>query len=213
MVSLEDGGLRPVTTNNDDLAMGMTDAVWGHKLTELYVEYCVDVPNIIDDVGNFTQSIAAIGGVGCDASFGDVFKVYDCDMDEGDDINISDNSEDLSGSDDDAFDKLVMGPVDLGQASKKQDSNTAIGSNAKIVTGLRDNDQPYESEVLLSMGDDEDNNAIPPYLVFIPPTNPKHMYFVKGMLFISLEQVKNAVIDYAVHGGQGIQFEKMIKFE
>ena len=114
MVSLEDGGLRPVTTNNDDLAMGMTDAVWGHKLTELYVEYCVDVPNIIDDVGNFTQSIAAIGGVGCDASFGDVFKVYDCDMDEGDDINISDNSEDLSGSDDDAFDKLVMGPVDLG---------------------------------------------------------------------------------------------------
>ena len=43
-----------------------------------------------------------------------MFKVYDCDMDEGDDINISDNSEDLSGSDDDAFDKLVMGPVDLG---------------------------------------------------------------------------------------------------
>ena len=63
------------------------------------------------------------------------------------------------------------------------------------------------------MGDDEDNNAIPPYLVFIPPTNPKHMYFVKGMLFISLEQVKNAVTDYAVHGGWGIQFKKMIKFE
>ena len=140
MVSLEDGGLRLVTTNNDDLAMGMANAIQGYKLIEFYVEHCVDVPNIIDDVGNFTQSVAAVGGVGCDASFDDVFKVYDCDMDEGDDINISDNSKDSSGSDDDAFDKLVMGPVDLGQASKEQDSNMAIGSNAKIVIGLRDND-------------------------------------------------------------------------
>ena len=32
----------------------------------------------------------------------------------GVDINISDNSEESSDSDDDAFDKLVMGPVDLG---------------------------------------------------------------------------------------------------
>ena len=63
-------------------------------MIELYVEHCVDVPNIIDDVGDFTQS--------------------DCDMDEGDDINIFYNSKDLSGSDDDAFDKLVMGPVGLG---------------------------------------------------------------------------------------------------
>ena len=54
MVSLEDGGLRPVTTANDDLAMGMVDNVQGHKVIELYVEHCVDVPNIIDDVGNFT---------------------------------------------------------------------------------------------------------------------------------------------------------------
>nr|POE81899.1 hypothetical protein CFP56_08223 [Quercus suber] len=106
-VSLEDGGLRLITTDNDDLAMGMVDAVQGHKVIELCVEHCVDVPNIIDDVGNFTQSVAAIGGVGCDASFDDVFKGYDCDMDEGDDINISDNSKDSSGSDDDAFDKLI----------------------------------------------------------------------------------------------------------
>ena len=63
------------------------------------------------------------------------------------------------------------------------------------------------------MGDDEDNNAIPSYLVFIPPTNLKHMYFVNGMLFISLEQVKNAITDYAIHRGWGIQFKKIIKFE
>ena len=42
------------TTDNDDLAMGMADAVQGHKVIELYLEHCVDVPNIIDDVGNFT---------------------------------------------------------------------------------------------------------------------------------------------------------------
>ena len=51
MVSLEDGGLRHVTIDNDDLAMGMVDAVQEHKVIELYVEHCVDVPNIIDDVG------------------------------------------------------------------------------------------------------------------------------------------------------------------
>ena len=79
MVSLENGGLRPVTIDNDDLAMSMVDVVQGHKVIELYVEHCVDMPNIIDDVG--------------------------------DDINYSDNSNDLSGSDD-AFDKMVMGPID-----------------------------------------------------------------------------------------------------
>ena len=51
------------------------------------------------------------------------------------------------------------------------------------------------------MDDDDDNNVIPLYPVFVPPTNPKHTNFVKGMLFISLEQFKNAVTDYAVHGG------------
>ena len=197
IVSLEDGGLRPVTTDNDDLAMGMANAVQGHKVIELYVEHCVDVPNIIDDVRDFTQSVAAVGGVGCDASFDDVFKGYDCDMDEGDDISISDKSKDSSGSDDDAFDKLVKGLVNSSQASKKQDSNMVTGSNAKIITGLSNNDQPYESEVLLSMDDYDDNNAIPPYPMFIPPTNPKHTYFVKGMLFISLEQFENAITDYA----------------
>ena len=103
---------------------------------------------------------------------------------------------------------MVMGPIDLGQARKEQDSNMAMGLNAKIVTGLSDNDQPYESEELLSMDDDDDNNVIPPYPVFVPPTNPKHTNFVKGMLFISLEQFKNVVTDYVVHGGWGIQFKK-----
>ena len=59
--------------------------------------------------------------------------------------------------------------------------------------------------------DDDEDNAIPPYPVFIPPTNPKHMYFVKGMLFISLEQFKNAVTNYVVHGGWGICFKKYDK--
>ena len=60
--------------------------------------------------------------------------------------------------------------------------------------------------------DDDDNNAIPPYPVFIPPINPKHTYFVKGM-FILLEQFKNVVTDYAIHGGWDIWFKKMIKFK
>ena len=58
------------------------------------------------------------------------------------------------------------------------------------------------------MDDDDDNNVIPLYLVFVPPTNPKHTNFVKGMLFISLEQFKNAVTNCAVHGGWGIRFKK-----
>ena len=38
----------------------------------------------------------------------------------------------------------MMGPVDLGQASKEQDSNMVTESNAKVVTGLSENDQPYD---------------------------------------------------------------------
>ena len=58
------------------------------------------------------------------------------------------------------------------------------------------------------MDDDDDDNVIPPYPVFVPPTNTKHTNFLKGMLFISLEQFKNVVTDYVVHGGWGIQFKK-----
>lgn len=75
----------------------------------------MDMPNIIDDVGFFTQLVAAASRVGCDACFDDVFKGYDCDMDEDDDINIFENSKDSSAGDDandDAFDKMVIGPVD-----------------------------------------------------------------------------------------------------
>ena len=63
------------------------------------------------------------------------------------------------------------------------------------------------------MDDDDDNNAIPPYPVFVPPANPKHTNFVKRMLFISLEQFKNVVTDYAVHGGWGIRFKKNDKVQ
>ena len=86
----------------------------------------------------------------------------------------------------------------------------------------------YESEELLSLdesessnedGDDSSDDDIPiaevdnsmrrsKYPIFRPIAKPKHLRFEKDMLFISIKQFKDAITDYAVHGGWGIKFMK-----
>ena len=79
----------------------------------------------------------------------------------------------------------------------------------------------YESEELLSLdesssssedGDDSSDDDIPitkvdnfimrsKYPIFRPVTKTEHLRFEKDMLFISAKQFKDAITDYAVHGG------------
>ena len=86
----------------------------------------------------------------------------------------------------------------------------------------------YESEELLSLnesssssedGDDSSDDEIPivevdnsikrsKYPIFRPVAKPKHLRFENDMLFISTKQFKDAITDYAVHGGWGIKFVK-----
>ena len=86
----------------------------------------------------------------------------------------------------------------------------------------------YESEELLNLnesessnedGDDSSDDDIPiaevdnsirrsKYPIFRPIAKPKHLRFEKDMLFISIKQFKDAITDYAVHGGWGIKFMK-----
>ena len=46
------------------------------------------------------------------------------------------------------------------------------------------------------------------YPIFRPVAKAKHLRFEKDMLFISAKQFKDAITDYAVHGGWGIKFVK-----
>ena len=86
----------------------------------------------------------------------------------------------------------------------------------------------YENEELLSLdespsdsdhGDalsDNDNltaevdNSIrrSRFTIFKPVAKVEHIRFKKDMLFISPKQLKEAIIDYAVHGGWGVRFVK-----
>ena len=86
----------------------------------------------------------------------------------------------------------------------------------------------YESEELLSLdespsdsahGDalsDDDNptaevdNSIrrSRFSIFKPVAKAEHIRFEKDILFISPKQFKEAITDYAVHGGSGITFVK-----
>ena len=44
--------------------------------------------------------------------------------------------------------------------------------------------------------------------MFKPVTTAEHIRFEKDMLFTTPKQFKEAIIDYAVHGGWGIRFAK-----
>ena len=44
--------------------------------------------------------------------------------------------------------------------------------------------------------------------VFKPVSNPEHMRFEKNMLFVSPQQFKDAITEYAVKGGWGVKFVK-----
>ena len=80
----------------------------------------------------------------------------------------------------------------------------------------------YETEELLSLDepsssdddDDDDDDCVDNsirmsnYPVFKPVLKAENIRFEKDMLFISPKQFKDAIIEYAVHGGWGIKFKK-----
>jgi hypothetical protein len=214
-VSMEDGGLRVVSIDSDKDAMAMVNAVEGHNVIELFVEHCVDVPDAVEE----HRTITAGFEVDEDVWFDNVFE----ECNEGNEVvdtrhrdssiefSDSEESSDDDGHSNGANERCVRKLVTYGDMESDEDLRDSLYfgqggiEQERIKTGLSDNDEAYLSEELLSMDDD---NVRPQYPVYKPPKKAKYIKFEIGMKFNSLQEFKNAVTDYAVHGGHGIRFEK-----
>jgi hypothetical protein len=214
-ISMEDGGLRVVSIDSDKDAMAMVDAVEGHNVIELFVEHCVDVPDAVEE----HRTITAGFEVDEDVWFDNVFEecnegnevVDTCLRDSSEEFSDSEESSDDDGHSNGANERCVRKLVTYGDMESDENLRDSLyfgqGSieQVRIKTGLSDNEEAYLSEELLSMDDDD---VGPQYPVYKPPKKAKYIKFEIGMKFNSLEEFKNAVTDYAVHGGHGIRFEK-----
>jgi hypothetical protein len=214
-VGMEDGGLRVVSIDSDKDAMAMVDAVEGHNVIELFVEHCVDVPHAVEE----HRTITAGFEVDEDVWFDNVFE----ECNEGNEVvdtRLPDISEEFSNSEESSDDdghsngtneRYVRKLVTYSDMESDEDLRDSLYfgqggiEQERIKTGLSDNEEAYMSEELLSMDDDD---VRPQYPMYKPPKKAKYIKFEIGMKFNSLEEFKNVVTDYAIHGGHGIQFEK-----
>ncbi|GMY10316.1 hypothetical protein FCV25MIE_05555 [Fagus crenata] len=214
-VSMEDGGLRVVSIDSDKDAMAMVDAVEGHNVIEMFVEHCMDVLDAVEE----HRTITAGFEVDEDVWFNNVFEecnegneVVDTRLpDSSVEFSDSEESSDDDGHSNGANERCVRKLVTYGDMESDEDLRDSLYfgeggiEQERIKTGLSDNDEAYLSEELLSMDDDD---VRPQYPVYKPPKKAKYIKFEIGMKFNSLQEFKNAVTDYAVHGGHGIRFEK-----
>ena len=122
-----------------------------------------------------------------------------------------------------------MQPIDTGEASTDSWDNQAEDDKVEpgqMGGGVMNSD--YESEELLSLDKSssssehcevssdgetstaEVNNSIRRnrYQIFRLVAKPENLRFEKDMLFLSPKQFKDAMTDYAIHGGWGIKFVK-----
>ncbi|KAK9993852.1 hypothetical protein SO802_023555 [Lithocarpus litseifolius] len=142
------------------------------------------------------------------------------------DDQVEESSED-EGSD--LEEEPKMQPMNIGEDSTDSWENQAEDDEVEpgqMGGGVMNSN--YESEELLSLdessstsedGDDLSDDDIPivevdnssrrsKYPIFRPVAKAEHLRFEKHMLFISAKQFKDAITDYAVHGGWGIKFVK-----
>ena len=96
--------------------------------------------------------------------------------------------------------QIGAGVINSGYESKELLSLDESPSDSDHGDALSDDDNPTA----------EVNNSIrrSRFTIFKPIAKVKHIRFEKDMLFISPKQFKEAITDYAVHGGWGITFVK-----
>ena len=71
-----------------------------------------------------------------------------------------------------------------------------------------DSDDKSEDDNRTHVGDEREQKKeqVRSFPVFKPVAKVEHIYFEKDMLFTTPKQFKEAITDYAVHGGWGIRF-------
>ena len=73
-----------------------------------------------------------------------------------------------------------------------------------------DSDDKFEDDNRTHVGDEREQKKeqVRKCPLFKPVTKAEHIYFKKDMLFTTPKKFKEAITDYAIHGGWGIRFVK-----
>ena len=99
--------------------------------------------------------------------------------------------------------KLSAGVINSDYESEKLHSLEKSSSNDDIGDDTNDSS---ENELKTPVGKGRGQKRTFP--VFKPGSKAGHIRFEKDMLFTTPKQFKEAITDYAVHGGWGIRFAK-----
>ena len=118
---------------------------------------------------------------------------------------VEDSSDSWDGSNKDVTELVQMGAGVINSDYESEELHSLEESSSDDDIG-DDTDHNSEDELKTPVGKGRGQKRT--FLVFKPVVKAKHIRFEKDMLFTTPKQFKEAVIDYAVHGGWGIRFVK-----
>ena len=193
-VILENASFHMIVNNSD--AMFMADLVSGYGEIDLFVEHPIDEP----------------------IEVGEVEEIHSRSLELGKEpVIVTDSGE----SDPEEEDAALMHLNQNSDGGDSWDSDDDVVEQVEQM-GAEVMNSDYETEELLSLDepsssdddDDDDDDCVDNsirmsnYPVFKPVLKAENIRFEKDMLFISPKQFKDAITEYAVHGGWGIKFKK-----
>ena len=118
---------------------------------------------------------------------------------------VEDSSDSWGCSDEDVTEPVQMGTGVINSDYESKELHSLEESSSDDDFG-DDTDDGSEDELRTPVGKERGQKRT--FLVFKPVAKAEHIRFEKDMLFTTPKQFKEAVIDYAVHGGWGIRFVK-----
>ena len=123
---------------------------------------------------------------------------------------VEDNGDSWDGKDDD--DDVEPGQMGAGVMNSDYESEKLHN----LVESLSDDELGYDSDDDVEtpqsthVGNEkrQKNEEVKKFPMFKPVAKAEHIFFEKDMLFTTPKQFKEAITEYAVHGGWGIKFVK-----
>nr|POF24600.1 hypothetical protein CFP56_76388 [Quercus suber] len=123
---------------------------------------------------------------------------------------VEDSSDSWDGKDDaDVNEPGQMGASVMNSDYESKELHSLVESSSDDELGY-DSDDKSKDDNKTHVGDEREQKKeqVRKFPVFKPVAKAEHIYFEKDMLFTTPKQFKEAIINFAVHGGWGIRFVK-----
>ena len=124
---------------------------------------------------------------------------------------VEDSSDSWDGKDDDDVEPGQMGAGVMNSDYENEELHSLVESSSDDELGY-DSDDDAEAETPQSThvgnGRRQKNEEVKKFPMFKPVAKAEHISFEKDMLFTTPKQFKEAITEYAIHGGWEIKFVK-----